>query len=155
MKIKLYFWAAAALLIMILIFWFSSQTAEESGELSGAVTEGTFGNFNISESIMETAEVLVRKTAHLFIFAVLGFCAANAVRQMTDNPRYIFLSSLILGSFYGAVDEWHQYFVPGRACMWQDWLIDTLGVLLGIGVSFMIAGFIKKFKNKRVRIGNA
>jgi VanZ family protein len=131
LKIKraFYLWAAASLLCMIIIFWFSSQTAEESSELSGAVTAEVFSvtqnRLDISESFMETLEILVRKTAHLVIFAVLGFCIANAVRHVTSNARYIFLISLITGSLYAATDEWHQYFIPGRACMWQDWLIDT------------------------------
>ena len=153
MKIKraFYAWAAVSLLCMILIFWFSSQTAEESGELSGAVTVGFFsiiqGYLNIPDSVMEILEVLVRKTAHLVIFFILGFCAANTVRQVTNNARRVFFISSVWGSAYGAFDELHQYFIPGRACMWQDWLLDTAGVLLGIGAAFLIFKFMRA-KNK-------
>ena len=131
---KFYLWAAASLLCMTAIFYFSSHNAEESGELSSSLTYKLFKD----GAFMETLEVLVRKTAHVIIFAALSFCTANTVRQVTQNKRYIFIISVTWCSFYAATDEWHQYFVPGRACMWQDWVIDTLGVLLGIGAAFFI-----------------
>ena len=34
-------------------------------------------------------------------------------------------------SLVGALDEWHQYFMPGRAASAMDWAIDTAGALLG------------------------
>jgi VanZ family protein len=30
-------------------------------------------------------------------------------------------------TLYGASDEWHQYFVPGRSAEVADWLADSLG----------------------------
>ena len=33
---------------------------------------------------------------------------------------------------YAVSDEIHQYFVPGRACMLRDMLLDTCGSLAGI-----------------------
>jgi len=157
LKSKKFFfiWAAASLLCMIIIFVFSSQNSDESGALSGSLTRRIFevikGWFGLSETLpfMDTLEVIVRKTAHLSIYFVLGFCAANAVWQATDNILHIFLISLIWSSFYAATDEWHQYFVPGRSCMWQDWLIDTTGILLGICVAFLIVRHIKNAKKQK------
>lgn len=154
---------------MSAIFLFSSRTAEQSGEMSSYVTESLFGFVNDwkfpdgteteignnQSFIIETLEIIIRKFAHFFIFAVLGFCIANTVRQAVHNKKNIFRISLCIGSFYAATDELHQYFVPGRACMWQDWLLDTAGVLFGIGAAFFTAWFINKIsanmKNKKVK----
>lgn len=34
---------------------------------------------------------------------------------------------------YGATDEWHQSFVPGRSADIHDWFADAAGALLGAG----------------------
>ncbi|MBI5771663.1 MAG: VanZ family protein [Verrucomicrobia bacterium] len=46
----------------------------------------------------------------------------------------------LAASAYGASDEWHQYFVPGRSCSLADWIADTTGAALAVslyrGVAF-------------------
>jgi len=126
---------------MLAIFLASSQPAEASGALSGSLTQVTIGNLwqliapngrEMPVEMLDACETVLRKGAHLFAFFVLGFCVANAVRQLDGNKRRVFWISLCWSSAYGAIDELHQYFVPGRACMWQDWLIDTVGAALGV-----------------------
>ncbi|MCL2227616.1 MAG: VanZ family protein [Oscillospiraceae bacterium] len=126
---------------MLMIFLASSQPAEESGELSGGLTDFIFGNIwrffshdgqDMPEPFFVTLETILRKGAHLVVFFILGFCAANAIRYLTTNRRRVFWVSFLWGSAYGALDEFHQTFVPGRAGMWQDWLLDTVGALLGV-----------------------
>ena len=51
------------------------------------------------------------------------------------------LTSLI-GSAYGAIDEIHQYFVPGRNSDILDWVANTIGSILG-ALAIMLV--IKKF----------
>jgi VanZ family protein len=38
-----------------------------------------------------------------------------------------------IASAYGASDEWHQSFVPGRSADVRDWFADTMGALVGAG----------------------
>ena len=38
---------------------------------------------------------------------------------------------MALASLYGATDEFHQSFVPGRDSDVLDWVADTLGAALG------------------------
>jgi VanZ family protein len=38
-----------------------------------------------------------------------------------------------IASAYGASDEWHQSFVPGRSSDVHDWYADSLGALFGAG----------------------
>ena len=135
------FWAFASAACMVVIFLASSQTAEDSGELSASLTQATFasvwswfapGGKEISAALLDTLETVLRKMAHLSVFFIFGVSAANCIRQLTDRKRFVFLVSICWCSVYAASDELHQVFVPGRAGMWQDWLLDTAGALLGV-----------------------
>jgi len=144
----IYIWTAATIACMLAIFLFSAQPAEESTEISESMTRAiveTIWNWftpagqEVPEHLLGVTEVILRKTAHLFIFFILGLCTANAVKYLTENRRRVFAISILWCSAYGALDELHQYFVPGRACMWQDWLIDTTGAALGITAAVLVA----------------
>jgi len=132
---------------MVTIFFFSSQPAVQSSQLSGSLTRAILGSVwswfapsgqEVPEVLISTAHVLIRKSAHLIAFLVLGFCTANAVRYLTASKWRVFWISLCWSSAYGAIDELHQYFVPGRGCQWQDWLLDTFGAFLGVGIVMLI-----------------
>jgi VanZ family protein len=42
-------------------------------------------------------------------------------------------ASVVLGvSLLGAVDEWHQSFIPGRSMSLPDWVADTAGATVGV-----------------------
>ena len=156
-KKAFYPWLAASLICMAAIFMFSAQNADDSSRMSGAITSGVFGAvlrwFGVTETtaFLETLEVFVRKTAHVFVFSLLGFCAFNAIGQLTENTRNVFWISLCFCSFYAATDEFHQIFVPGRACMWQDWLIDTAGVLLGVGAAIVLRLLISSVRKRKAK----
>jgi VanZ family protein len=133
---------------MVVIFLFSSQDADASGGLSRCMTEGIYTAIcsiwvrkppDMASPLAGLLEVLLRKAAHLSVFFVFGVCTANAARQLAGKARNAFWVSLCWCSAYAATDEWHQYFVPGRAGMWQDWAIDTAGALLGIGAVAFLA----------------
>ncbi|MGD8321147.1 MAG: VanZ family protein [Gemmatimonadota bacterium] len=69
------------------------------------------------------------KVAHFVLYAVLGACLAWGRRR--GGSRLPVGVLLLLGVAYGASDEWHQAFVPGRDPSVGDWAADTLGVVLG------------------------
>jgi VanZ family protein/UDP-2,3-diacylglucosamine pyrophosphatase LpxH len=76
------------------------------------------------------------KVAHLGAFALLALVLDLALqRHRRDLPLYRrHLLVFLLVAAFGASDEWHQHFVPGRACELGDWLADTLGGALGIAL---------------------
>lgn len=43
-----------------------------------------------------------------------------------------------LGGLYGALDEWHQSFVPGRTPDATDWLADVAGVIAGYSLASLV-----------------
>ena len=81
------------------------------------------------------------KFQHLLAYA--AFAAAVwlwfAPKTWRQRGLAVFLAALALGSLYGLIDEVHQYFVPGRACDFWDWVADTLGALLGSGAAWLVS----------------
>lgn len=146
-------------LCMAVIFFFSLDNADRSAKKSGEVTEvivkvavDDYNELPVKKqmSIMDKAHHIVRKTAHFVIYTMLGFFASCTV-----GKRRLFgkgsLAALIFCFLYACSDELHQYFVPGRACMFKDVLIDTSGAMLGIIVSVVcmnVFGLIRKRKNR-------
>ncbi len=69
------------------------------------------------------------KVVHFSLYLALGALLAWA-RHMGGKgiPHAALVAA---GAAYGALDEWHQSFVPGRSPDGLDWLADTAGVLAG------------------------
>lgn len=47
-------------------------------------------------------------------------------------------------SVYGAIDEFHQSFTPGRCAGADDWLADSLGAAIGAAACVLIARLFRK-----------
>ena len=65
-------------------------------------------------------------------FSIYGLLATLTVRAV-GGRRAAWLALAVV-SLFGASDEWHQSFVPGRACEVADWVADTLGAALAIAL---------------------
>jgi VanZ family protein len=77
-------------------------------------------------------ELLVHdKLLHGLAYAGLGALLVPGLRAVGCSPRGAFLVAVALASLYGATDEFHQAFVPGRTADVLDWAADTLGAALG------------------------
>lgn len=102
---------------VMIICYLSSETAEISSERSSYVT--TF----INQYMPDITDNNVRKTAHLVIYTVLGILLMICFRNSSRSLLY----ANIVGVTIGILDEFHQYFVPGRAMLFTDILINGLG----------------------------
>jgi VanZ family protein len=67
------------------------------------------------------------------VFCVLLFRALRYQRKFPFISQHAFLLGVVLTSVYGATDELHQLFIPGRYCDIFDFLADTFGGVLAIG----------------------
>ncbi len=124
-----------SLLLMIIIFMFSAQPATISGEISGSIAyqiasivswcSGQALTEQEKVALAEKIDYPLRKVAHMSEYTLLGLAIAYAVQK----KKYWLVQ--LLGSLYAATDEIHQIFVPGRAGLFSDVLIDSFGVLLG------------------------
>lgn len=124
--------------LMALIFYFSGQPAADSYKLSETVTE-TVQTDGISFLLplwfdAENFHANLRKWAHVAIFAALGVGMALTVHSWLSGLtlRRQGMQAAVLCVLYAASDELHQYFVPGRAALMGDVVIDVLGILPGV-----------------------
>ena len=136
--VKLLFWFPAAC-IAAAIFWFSAQPAAESTEMSDTVSHlilllgtklGFFhGNPAQYADLIELMSFPVRKTAHMTEYLVF-YCAVRFGLHFTYQPLNVkrrLLTALAIVFLYACTDEFHQFFVPGRAGRFTDVLIDCFG----------------------------
>jgi len=73
------------------------------------------------------------KLNHFVAYAILGALTLRAFSVNRPVPQKRELSmSLAVGFFYGALDEVHQYFVPGRFMDHKDFIADAAGVTVGV-----------------------
>lgn len=69
------------------------------------------------------------KVAHAAVFGLL----ATLVHRNGFPPRQAWLPVLLV-SLFGALDEWHQSFTPGRSVEVADWVADTVGAALAVTI---------------------
>jgi VanZ family protein len=74
------------------------------------------------------------KAAHIAVYFILGVLGVGAVARLQRHwPRPLLGSAaLVVGALFGAADEYHQSFVPGRQQSMEDWLTDLLGLALAV-----------------------
>lgn len=79
----------------------------------------------------------IDKLFHFIEYFVLGFLLVRALTHSYANPnyKYILIAAVLIASLYGASDEFHQRFVPGRTCDLFDFLSDLISSVLGAGLS--------------------
>jgi VanZ family protein len=73
-----------------------------------------------------TWDYVLRKCAHMTEYAVLAVLLRRALGRNG--------TALLLASAYAVTDELHQTFVAGRHGSPIDWVIDTVGALLGLAI---------------------
>ena len=78
-----------------------------------------------------------------FILSVLLNLALIFQRKSIFFFNNAAAAAVIIASVYGALDEIHQIFIPGRFAEVLDWLADTAGAVLGV---LFISYLIKKLK---------
>lgn len=131
---------------MILIFSMSSQPAPESTATSLTVGRTICSVFVPGYRDMGTEKQLrlaqkidhpVRKTAHATEYAILAVLIFAAMSDNNVRVRH-YMISLVVTVSYAVTDEIHQYFVPGRACMVTDVMIDSCGALAGLLLVFLV-----------------
>ena len=131
-----------SILLMILIYSFSAQTGDISGNLS----------YQISYTIVETKnEVLnegkgyeelayeadgihyyVRKAAHMTEYFLLAIAISFPLYVYGVRGIWLMILAGIVCVGFAGLDEYHQSFVGGRTPAVKDVCIDSTGALIGI-----------------------
>jgi VanZ family protein len=87
-------------------------------------------------------DLLLRKTAHFVVYALLALSFLRAICRgravLSPKPFAVALLGSVL---YAASDEVHQAFVPGRVGMWEDVLLDGAAALAALAAAgLLLAG---------------
>lgn len=81
--------------------------------------------------------VFSSKVFHLIEYASLGLLLSFALLPIgiTNRPIVFFMSVLLIGIFFGAFDEIHQAFIPGRhSSIFDVFFWDLPGIAIGLGI---------------------
>ena len=91
----------------------------------------------------------VDKIFHFIAYAGLAFAVGLWFSRESwfKFPVRNILICTVITSVFGILDEFHQFFVPGRTSDVWDWVFDTLGGLAG---SFAILFGSRIFLGKRI-----
>lgn len=136
------------LALYLIIFGFSAQDGEQSGNLSQMISEkcaaflNALSGDNWSETVMKEIaayfEHPIRKLAHFAEYAVMGVLLTVIWTQWMNRGKRLYLLITLWVFLSAAADELHQYFVPGRYASVADVLLDTCGGAFGMMVVFVL-----------------
>lgn len=93
------------------------------------------------------------KAAHMILYAGFGLLLFYTINN-SSNPAFrdhAFLLAIIIGIIYGASDEFHQSFVPGRSASIWDLAADFLGVSTAQTIIFIKDKLCIRYKNSSKR----
>ena len=131
-----------ALLMMYLIFSFSSQTGEVSGELSYKISykivevksEVLHQEKSYDELCYEADQIhfYVRKAAHMTEYFLLAISVSFPLYVYGVRGIWLPLLAGFLCVGFAGLDEYHQSFVAGRGPSVRDVGIDSIGIFIGI-----------------------
>lgn len=131
-----------ALLIMYMIFSFSSQTGTESGQLSYKVSQKLVqaGAMVLDRDLSQTeidmyAEKYhgpVRKLAHMTEYCILAISLSIPLYAYGVRGIWLLLLAGTICVGFAALDEYHQSFVADRGPSVRDVCIDSVGAFIGI-----------------------
>ncbi len=139
--LAVFFWLLAAACAGC-IFWLSSKDGNQSQNMSDSVRGILMKLFG---PLLNS--FIVRKFAHFFEYAVLGFLIGCAL--FLSRRRFSPITAVICSALYSISDEIHQYFVPGRACRIFDVGVDTLGALTGTLILALIILIVNSIAMRR------
>jgi len=69
----------------------------------------------------------VKKTGHVLLFGALAVLIYRGLIGSGMNKKKAAIWAIILSTFYGATDEFHQMFTQGRESRIRDIFIDGIG----------------------------
>ncbi len=157
MNIKKIVSIIVVLIWMSIIFGFSNQQGEGSGNTSRKISAVIVKIIDVKnrysdlekDNLIEVVEPILRKIAHLTTYAIGGIAIANCVWQFCSKEKRAIGISTCIGVMYAISDEIHQLMIDGRNGNIKDVIIDSIGILIGIMIFLLIKGVCKKIVRKK------
>lgn len=144
-NLAILFWILSGICFLI-IFYFSSRTANDSAEQSSVILDFLIKIFGTGA----LSDFIIRKSAHFLEY--VGTCLLINWAWLFTKGKKQMLISIICTSAYAITDEVHQMFVDGRSCELRDWAIDTSGAIVGAITFFVIYQIVNAILKKKNNI---
>ena len=136
----------AACFYFFVIVMFSAQSADESSKLSHEIAERLakfICSFRPDQTLADVLSLAgyfehpIRKLAHFLEYGILGSLFAGGflpvigiIRSEAVKGRVMYRRDVLIVFILAALDELHQFFVPGRFASVWDVLLDTFGCIV-------------------------
>lgn len=153
---KFIFKILAIIIWLVTIFKFSSQASSESLDLSNkfmykvvSILENKELSKEKKEQLSKKYTLYVRKSAHFFLYFVLGILIFWLFCDIIKIHSLLVLLTIASCCLYAMSDEWHQKFVDGRTARLFDVIVDTGGATLSTTFMFMFYKDIETSKYKK------
>ena len=117
--------------VMVMIFCFSMENAENSDKRSG----------NISIRIIKVFHPMM-------LGFLLRLCLESWIGHTIKRRWIAILGGFGAGAAYACTDELHQLSIDGRSGQWTDVLVDGCGVLAGVTLGTLL---IRSLSRKNTR----
>ena len=90
------------------------------------------------------------KLAHLLVYAGLGvlFLVPLAEARLSRVTVKAAATAVLLSVLYGAFDEVHQSFTPGRSPDVRDLFADALGAALGVAAVWLLGVIVARGRGR-------
>lgn len=131
-----------ALLMMYIIFSFSAQTGESSGNLSYQISydiveikSDILSENKSSDQLAYEADGIhyyVRKAAHMTEYFLLAIAISFPLYVYGVRGIWLMILAGIVCVGFAGLDEYHQSFVDSRTPAVKDVGIDSIGAFIGI-----------------------
>lgn len=151
-------WVKLGIIIiwLIVIFMFSNEDGVKSSKTSDGFIIKVMDVLKLkkedpleNERLIDKYTLLIRKGAHFFAYLILSILVYSFLSEFGYTKCKLGLFTILLCMGYAALDELHQYFIPGRSARILDILIDTGGATLGCIITIVFLDLKNKLiKNK-------
>ena len=90
-------------------------------------------------------DFVIKKTAHMVEYAILTILVYRALLSKGIKSNNAALMAIFTSVVYGASDEYHQSFTPGREPRIRDVIFDTIGSIVAM---YFVWNWVDKFPPK-------
>ena len=166
MNAKRVMYGICVLAVMTAIFLFSNQNYDDTMKTSdlivkpieNVIKENTGKTFetakeekNYFNKIESKLDSVVRKCAHVMLFAILALCLYLWFRSFDiSNYNSVMLTLLICG-LYAGFDELHQHFMYKRNARLTDVCIDETGSIIGLILIWLCTNIKEVFNRSQIK----
>jgi VanZ family protein len=155
-KYKLLAWIPVIIMFAV-IFAVSSEKGSQSDMISQQIViqgidmienvarvEVTILNDSASAEVLNT---LIRKIGHIIEYTILAIAIEFLLYIYKVRGRRLLFLCFGICFIYACSDEFHQLFISDRSGKYIDVLIDSVGIMTGMGLFYVLNIAYKKYKN--------